>query len=121
MAQVVIPRGPIQAKGLLLSCIRDNNPCIFFEPKILYRAAIEDVPTGDYELPLSKADVVLEGESVSECVCGVHACVSARVCICVCVCVWRDGGLGGRSGQYKGFWGWGLVGTEGDGKVGGGH
>lgn len=37
--QIVIPRGPTQAKGLLLSCIADNNPCIFFEPKILYRAA----------------------------------------------------------------------------------
>lgn len=37
--QVVIPRSPIQAKGLLLSCIEDKNPCIFFEPKILYRAA----------------------------------------------------------------------------------
>ena len=35
--KVVIPRGPIQAKGLLLSCIRDKNPCVFFEPKILYR------------------------------------------------------------------------------------
>lgn len=35
--KVVIPRGPIQAKGLLLSCIRDANPCVFFEPKILYR------------------------------------------------------------------------------------
>lgn len=39
--QVVIPRGPVQAKGLLLSCIADKNPCIFFEPKILYRAAGE--------------------------------------------------------------------------------
>lgn len=39
--QVVIPRGPVQAKGLLLSCIADMNPCIFFEPKILYRAAGE--------------------------------------------------------------------------------
>ncbi|EMP35728.1 2-oxoisovalerate dehydrogenase subunit beta, partial [Chelonia mydas] len=37
--QVVIPRSPLQAKGLLLSCIEDKNPCIFFEPKILYRAA----------------------------------------------------------------------------------
>ncbi|MBV96716.1 2'-5'-oligoadenylate synthase 2, partial [Eschrichtius robustus] len=36
---VVIPRSPFQAKGLLLSCIEDKNPCIFFEPKILYRAA----------------------------------------------------------------------------------
>ncbi|PVD27932.1 hypothetical protein C0Q70_10508 [Pomacea canaliculata] len=63
--KVVIPRGPIQAKGLLLSCIRDENPCIFFEPKILYRAAIEEVPTGDYELPLSKASVLLEGSDVT--------------------------------------------------------
>ena len=37
--QVVVPRSPFQAKGLLLSCIEDKNPCIFFEPKILYRAA----------------------------------------------------------------------------------
>lgn len=39
--QIVIPRGPVQAKGLLLACIADKNPCIFFEPKILYRAAGE--------------------------------------------------------------------------------
>lgn len=39
--QIVIPRSPVQAKGLLLSCIADQNPCIFFEPKILYRAAGE--------------------------------------------------------------------------------
>jgi len=32
--QVVVPRGPAQAKGLLLSCIRDPNPTIFFEPKV---------------------------------------------------------------------------------------
>ncbi|BFZ24724.1 hypothetical protein BsWGS_27763 [Bradybaena similaris] len=63
--KVVMPRGPIQAKGLLLSCIQDNNPCIFFEPKILYRSAIEEVPVGDYLLPLSKADVVLEGSDVT--------------------------------------------------------
>ncbi|PRD24297.1 UNVERIFIED_CONTAM: Bckdhb [Trichonephila clavipes] len=59
--QVVIPRGPLQAKGLLLSCIRDKNPCIFFEPKILYRMAVEQVPLKDYELPLSKAEILTEG------------------------------------------------------------
>ncbi|KAL8573480.1 hypothetical protein ACOMHN_047751 [Nucella lapillus] len=63
--KVVIPRGPIQAKGLLLACVRDPNPCLFFEPKILYRAAIEDVPAGDYELPLSSAEVMLEGTDVT--------------------------------------------------------
>ena len=39
--QVVIPRSPIQAKGLLLSAIRDPNPVIFMEPKILYRSSGE--------------------------------------------------------------------------------
>ncbi|CAF4476260.1 unnamed protein product, partial [Rotaria magnacalcarata] len=39
--KVVIPRSAIEAKGLLLSCIKDDNPCIFFEPKILYRSAKE--------------------------------------------------------------------------------
>ncbi|KAJ1347371.1 hypothetical protein KIN20_002406 [Parelaphostrongylus tenuis] len=63
--KVVVPRGPMQAKGLLLSCIRDPNPCIFFEPKILYRLAAEDVPTGDYTLPLSKAEVVSQGSDVT--------------------------------------------------------
>ncbi|XP_061193592.1 2-oxoisovalerate dehydrogenase subunit beta, mitochondrial-like [Saccostrea echinata] len=63
--KVVMPRGPYQAKGLLLSCIRDPNPCIFFEPKILYRGAIEEVPTKDYTLPLSQAEVVLEGDNVT--------------------------------------------------------
>ncbi|GFO14942.1 2-oxoisovalerate dehydrogenase subunit beta, mitochondrial [Plakobranchus ocellatus] len=63
--KVVIPRGPIQAKGLLLSCIRDDDPCLFFEPKILYRSAVEEVPTGDYTLPLSKAEVLVEGTDVT--------------------------------------------------------
>lgn len=63
--KVVVPRGAIQAKGLLLSCIRDQNPCIFFEPKILYRSAVEEVPIGDYELPLGKAEILEEGNDVT--------------------------------------------------------
>lgn len=59
--QVVMPRGPIQAKGLLLSCIKEEDPCLFFEPKILYRSAIEEVPVGDYTIPLGKAEIVIEG------------------------------------------------------------
>ena len=55
---VVMPRSPAQAKGLLLACIRDPNPAVFFEPKALYRAAIEDVPVGDYTLPLGAAETV---------------------------------------------------------------
>lgn len=59
--QVVVPRGPIAAKGLLLSCVRERDPCVFLEPKILYRSATEDVPTGDYTLPLGKAQILREG------------------------------------------------------------
>lgn len=39
LLKIVIPRSPIQAKGLLLASIRDPNPVIFMEPKILYRSA----------------------------------------------------------------------------------
>lgn len=63
--KIVVPRGPIKAKGLLLSCIRDDNPCIFLEPKVLYRAAVELVPTADYTSPLSKADVLDEGDDIT--------------------------------------------------------
>lgn len=63
--KVVIPRSPFQAKGLLLSCIEDKNPCIFFEPKILYRAAVEQVPVEPYNIPLSQAEVIQEGSDVT--------------------------------------------------------
>lgn len=63
--QVVIPRSPIQAKGLLLASIRDNNPTVFFEPKILYRSSVELVPKGDYVLPLGKAEVLKGGADVT--------------------------------------------------------
>lgn len=62
---MVIPRGPIQAKGLLLASIRDNNPVVFLEPKALYRVATDSVPEGDYTLPLGVAEVVREGRDVT--------------------------------------------------------
>lgn len=63
---IVVPRGPKQAKGLLLSSIRTPDPVLFFEPKVLYRAAVDDdVPVGDYMLPLGKAEVVREGSDVT--------------------------------------------------------
>ena len=62
---MAIPRSPVQAKGLLLSCIRSNDPCLFFEPKILYRIAEEDVPTEDYMIPLGKAEVMSEGTDIT--------------------------------------------------------
>lgn len=62
---IVVPRNPYQAKGLLLASIRDDNPVLFMEPKRLYRAAVSDVPEEDYTLPLGKADVVEEGTDIT--------------------------------------------------------
>jgi len=63
--KVVVPRSPIQAKGLLLASIRDPNPVIFLEPKWLYRSSIEMVPKQDFMIPLSKAEVIKEGTDVT--------------------------------------------------------
>ncbi|KAH9884102.1 2-oxoisovalerate dehydrogenase beta subunit [Xylariomycetidae sp. FL2044] len=63
--RVIMPRSPLQAKGLLLSAIQSNDPCLFMEPKILYRAAVEQVPTIPYTLPLSKAEVLKEGKDLT--------------------------------------------------------
>jgi len=62
---VVIPRSPVQAKGLLLAAIRSNDPVLFMEPKILYRAAVEQVPVDAYTLPLGKAEVLKPGKDVT--------------------------------------------------------
>ena len=63
--RVVMPRSPAQAKGLLLAAIACNDPVIFMEPKTLYRAAVEQVPTEAYELPLSKAEILKEGKDLT--------------------------------------------------------
>ena len=64
--QAIMPRSPSQAKRLLISSILHNNdPVIFVEPKILYRAAEEYVPRDGYSLPLDKAEVLKEGKSLS--------------------------------------------------------
>jgi 2-oxoisovalerate dehydrogenase E1 component beta subunit len=63
--KVVMPSSPADAKGLLLASIRSPDPVIFFEPKALYRAAVEEVPVGDYEVPLGKAKIVREGKDVT--------------------------------------------------------
>lgn len=60
-----MPRSPSQAKGLLLAAIACKDPVIFMEPKILYRAAVEHVPTEAYEVPLSLAEVIKEGKDLT--------------------------------------------------------
>ena len=63
--KVVIPSGPYDAKGLLLSAIRDNDPVVFLEHMKLYRSFREEVPEAEYTIPLGKANVVKEGTDVS--------------------------------------------------------
>jgi len=60
--KVVIPSNPADAKGLLLSCMRQNDPVLFMEPKRIYRASRGEVSTEDYETPLGKANIVREGD-----------------------------------------------------------
>jgi len=62
---VVCPSNPYDAKGLLLSAIRSDDPVLFFEPKRVYRAVKMDVPEGDYTVEIGKAKVVREGEGVT--------------------------------------------------------
>ena len=84
---VVMPRSPITAKGLLLACIRERNPCVFFEPKALYRAAVEEVPEGDFSIPLRTAEIVQAGKDITligwgaqVIVLQVRPCVQSREC-----------------------------------------
>jgi pyruvate dehydrogenase E1 component beta subunit len=63
--KVVIPSSPYEAKGLMLSSIRDSDPVIFMEPKRIYRAIREEVPEEDYTIPLGKARLVQEGKDVT--------------------------------------------------------
>ena len=64
--KVVTPAFPRDAKGLLKSAIRDNNPVIYFEHKYLYRRIKEDIPEDEEILiPLGKANIVNEGSDVS--------------------------------------------------------
>jgi len=63
--KVVMPSRPYDAKGLLISAIRDPDPVIFFEPKRVYRAIKEEVPEESYTLPLGKAQVISEGSDLT--------------------------------------------------------
>ena len=63
--KVVCPATPYDAKGLLKSAIRDNNPVLFFEHKYLYRRIKEELPEGDYTVPIGKAVVRREGRDLT--------------------------------------------------------
>jgi len=63
--KVVYPSTPYDAKGLLKSAVRDNNPVLFFEHKFLYRRIKEELPAGDYTVPIGKAKVRREGRDLT--------------------------------------------------------
>lgn len=77
--KVVIPSTPRDAKGLLAAAVRDPDPVLFFEHKGLYRAIKEEVPDGDYVIPLGKADVKRDGSDITVITYGkcVHFCLEA--------------------------------------------
>ncbi len=63
--KVVMPSTPYDAKGLLISAIRDPDPVLFFEPKRIYRAIKQEVPVKQYTVPIGKARKVTEGTDVT--------------------------------------------------------
>ena len=77
--KVVIPSSPSDAKGLLISAIRDNDPVLFFEHKKAYRFLREDVPEGEYTLPIGEVDVKREGDDITVITYGlcVHMAIEA--------------------------------------------
>ena len=77
--KVVIPSTPYEAKGLLISAIRDNDPVIFLEHMKLYRSFREEVPEEEYTVEIGKADVKREGKDVTLVSYGamVHSCLKA--------------------------------------------
>jgi 2-oxoisovalerate dehydrogenase E1 component beta subunit len=63
--KVIIPSGPYDAKGLLISAIRDEDPVLFLEPKRVYRAFREEVPEGEYVIPIGKAKIAEPGDDLT--------------------------------------------------------
>ena len=63
--KVVAPATAYDAKGLIKSAIRDNDPVIFFEHKALYRRVKEDLPETDYTVPIGEAKVYREGHDIT--------------------------------------------------------
>ncbi|MCA1319016.1 alpha-ketoacid dehydrogenase subunit beta [Bacillus tianshenii] len=77
--KVIIPATPYDAKGLLISAIRDNDPVIFLEHMKLYRSFRQEVPEEEYTIEIGKADVKREGTDITMVTYGamVHECLKA--------------------------------------------
>lgn len=77
--KVIVPSTPIDAKGLLIAAIRDNDPVLFLEHMKLYRSFREEVPEEAYTIEIGKADIKREGKDVTLISYGamVHTCLKA--------------------------------------------
>jgi pyruvate/2-oxoglutarate/acetoin dehydrogenase E1 component len=76
--KVAIPSTPADAKGLLTAAIRDPDPVVIFEPKLVYRTARGDVPEGEYVVPLGRARIAREGADVTLIAYGAMVAVCER-------------------------------------------
>ncbi len=63
--KLVYPSNPLDAKGLLLSSIDDENPVLFFEHKALYRSLSEEVPSDNFHTDLGKAKIINSGNAIT--------------------------------------------------------
>ncbi len=63
--KVVLPSTPYDAKGLLLSALRDPDPVCFFEHKGLYRSMRQEVPAEEYLIPIGKGEIVRPGRDIT--------------------------------------------------------
>lgn len=62
---VIVPSGPHDAKGLLITALRANDPVLFMEPKRIYRAVKEEVPSEEYTIPFGQAKVARLGKEIT--------------------------------------------------------
>jgi pyruvate/2-oxoglutarate/acetoin dehydrogenase E1 component len=76
--KVAVPSTPADAKGLLAAAIRDPDPVVVFEPKLVYRTARGDVPEGDHVVPLGRARIVRAGDEVTLLAYGAMVAVCER-------------------------------------------
>jgi pyruvate/2-oxoglutarate/acetoin dehydrogenase E1 component len=81
--KIIYPSTPYDAKGLLKSAIRDNNPVLFFEHKFLYRRIKEELPEDDYTVPIGKAITRREGRDLTILTYAAmaHTCIEAAAAL----------------------------------------
>ncbi|MFX1251703.1 MAG: alpha-ketoacid dehydrogenase subunit beta [Promethearchaeota archaeon] len=81
--KVIAPSNPYDTKGLLTTAMRGPDPCLFLEPKPIYRAFKQEVPEGDYTVPIGKASIPKSGTDITLIAYGamVRVCLeAAQIC-----------------------------------------